>query len=122
MEGAGGTADLLAANAALVMSQARLESLGTGPAEEGALRTAATAAVAGCKIHLLDVVDLDAERDRLTKQQAKLAKAVKSTEGKLANQGFVAKAPEAVVNAEREKLEGYRSELAEVERLLASLG
>jgi valyl-tRNA synthetase len=49
----------------------------------------------------------DAERDRL---QSEIARA----EGKLANQGFVAKAPEQLVAAEREKLERLRRELAQL--------
>ena len=39
---------------------------------------------------------------------------IKRAEGKLANQGFVAKAPEAVVAAEREKLERLKAELVEL--------
>jgi valyl-tRNA synthetase len=46
----------------------------------------------------------DAERERV---RAEIARA----EGKLANQGFVAKAPDAVVRAERDKLERLRREL-----------
>lgn len=38
-------------------------------------------------------------------------------EGKLSNESFVAKAPEAVVNAERAKLEKVRSLLAQLEEL-----
>ena len=39
---------------------------------------------------------------------------IKRAEGKLANQGFVAKAPEAVVQAEREKLDKLKKELEEL--------
>ena len=39
---------------------------------------------------------------------------IKRAEGKLANQGFVAKAPEAVVQAEREKLTKLKRELDEL--------
>jgi valyl-tRNA synthetase len=46
----------------------------------------------------------DAKRSEL---QSEIARA----EGKLANEGFVAKAPEAVVQAERDKLERLRAEL-----------
>jgi valyl-tRNA synthetase len=44
-------------------------------------------------------------------RRAELEGEVARAEGKLANQGFVAKAPEAVVAAEREKLERLRAEL-----------
>ena len=43
-----------------------------------------------------------------------LRKEIARAEGKLANQGFVAKAPEAVVQAERDKLEKLKKELDEL--------
>ena len=52
---------------------------------------------------LAELVDLDKERERIKKE---LANAVKQFEGqiaKLANEKFVSRAPENVVNAEREK-------------------
>ena len=52
---------------------------------------------------MAELVDLDKERERIKKE---LANAVKQLEGqiaKLANEKFVSRAPEAVVNAEREK-------------------
>ncbi len=39
---------------------------------------------------------------------------IKRAEGKLANEGFVAKAPDHVVQAEREKLDQLRRELEEL--------
>jgi len=47
-------------------------------------------------------------------RRAELQREIERAEGKLANQGFVAKAPEAVVQAERDKLERLREELAEL--------
>jgi valyl-tRNA synthetase len=47
---------------------------------------------------------------------------VKRTEGKLSNESFVARAPEAVVNAEKEKLEKYREMAAKLEENLKALG
>lgn len=52
---------------------------------------------------MAELVDLDKERERIKKE---LANAVKQLEGqiaKLTNEKFVSRAPEAVVNAEREK-------------------
>ncbi len=46
--------------------------------------------------------------------RGKLRSEVARAEGKLANERFVANAPDDVVAAEREKLERYRSELAEL--------
>jgi valyl-tRNA synthetase len=44
----------------------------------------------------------------------KLRAEIARAEGKLANRGFVAKAPPPVVQAERDKLERLRRELAEL--------
>ena len=43
---------------------------------------------------------------------------IKRCESMLANPGFVAKAPEAKVNAEKEKLATYKAKLEEIEKLL----
>lgn len=55
-------------------------------------------------IPMAGLIDKDAELKRLNKEIEKLAKNIKQIEGKLANPGFTDKAPEAVVNKEREKL------------------
>ena len=51
---------------------------------------------------------------RIDERRQKLRAEVKRGEGKLANDGFVAKAPADVVDAEREKLAAYRAELEEL--------
>jgi valyl-tRNA synthetase len=56
-------------------------------------------------------VDLAAAQERLEQQRATLRGEIERAERKLANAGFVAKAPPAVVEAERAKLERLRSEL-----------
>jgi valyl-tRNA synthetase len=58
-----------------------------------------------------EAVDLEAAAARAAVQRAALEKEIARAEGKLANQGFVAKAPAAVVEAEREKVERLRREL-----------
>jgi valyl-tRNA synthetase len=61
-----------------------------------------------------DAVDLEAEQRRARERAETLRKEIARAEGKLANQGFVAKAPAPVVQAERDKLERLRAELAEL--------
>ena len=56
---------------------------------------------------LLDLVDKDKELERLNKEVKKLEGEIERIDKKLGNQGFVAKAPEAVVNAEKEKRVKY---------------
>ena len=68
-------------------------------------------------IELLASEGLDAGqvRQRIEARAAELRAEVERAERKLANEGFVAKAPAEVVEAEREKLDAYRAELAELE-------
>jgi valyl-tRNA synthetase len=77
----------------------------------------ATIGVPGGRVAVLPSsgVDLEAEKQRAAERADLLRKEIARAEGKLANQGFVAKAPEAVVQAEREKLERLKSELEELE-------
>jgi len=70
-------------------------------------------------IPLDDLVDFNAEFDRLTKEKKKLEGEVARVKGKLSNQGFLAKAPEKVVNEEKEKQAKYEDMLAKVEERLA---
>lgn len=57
---------------------------------------------------LLDLVDMEKELERLNKEKEKLEKEIQRVEGKLSNEKFMSKAPEAVVKEEREKGEKYR--------------
>lgn len=56
---------------------------------------------------LLDLVDKEKELERLNKEVKKLEGEIERIDKKLGNAGFVAKAPEAVVNAEKEKRSKY---------------
>ncbi len=84
--------------------------------DEGTVRIVTNA----CEIFLplADIVDLEAERERLSKELANAENEIKRAEGKLSNAEFVRKAPEKVVNAEKEKLIKFQ-ELAE--KLRASI-
>ena len=55
-----------------------------------------------------ELIDFDKERARLTAEIEKVDAEIARAEGKLANKGFTDKAPAALVEKEREKLEKYR--------------
>jgi valyl-tRNA synthetase len=61
-------------------------------------------------------VDAEAARGQRVEQITKLRQEIERAEGKLANSGFVQKAPPELVQQEREKLERFQRELAELER------
>ncbi len=68
-------------------------------------------------VRVLASADLDAGAvaARLEQRRVELREEVERSSRKLENERFVAKAPAAVVEEEREKLERYRAELAELE-------
>lgn len=81
---------------------------------------AMSAVVKGLEIFLpLDeLVDFEKEVERLEKEKSKLEGELKRVRGKLLNKGFVDKAPESVVNAEKEKEQNYQDMMDKVlERL-----
>ena len=72
-------------------------------------------------IPLAEVIDMDKELERLNKEKENLHKEIARLEGKLNNAGFVAKAPAAVVEAEKEKLRKYQDTLAGTEAAIAAV-
>ena len=70
---------------------------------------------------LSDLVDTEKERARLEGERKKLIDEIDRVNKKLANESFVAKAPAAVVDAEKAKLEKYTENLKGVEAALAKL-
>ena len=70
---------------------------------------------------LLDLVDLEKELERLNKEKEKLEKEIDRVEKKLANEKFVAKAPQAVVDEEKAKGDKYKEMLKAVIERLESL-
>ena len=72
-------------------------------------------------IPLAEVVDLDKERARLAEQMKKNDAEIERIEKKLSNEGFVAKAPAAVVEGEKAKLAKYRENLDGVKAALSKL-
>jgi len=67
---------------------------------------------------LADLIDIDKEIERLNKEKEKLIKEVERVDMKLSNEGFVKKAPDSVINEEKEKREKYKAMLEQVEQRL----
>ncbi len=70
-----------------------------------------------------ELVDIKAEIERLSKEEARLQGEIKRSNGMLSNEKFLSKAPESKVNEEKEKLKKYENMLKDVtERLSAIKG
>jgi len=67
------------------------------------------------------VIDMAAERARTTEEIARVEKSVAGLRGRLGNPGFTAKAPEAVVAKERERLTEYEELLARLQARVRTL-
>ena len=68
-----------------------------------------------------ELVDIAKEVERLTKEKEKLEKEIERVVKKLSNEGFVAKAPEKVIEEEKAKEVKYRAMLAQVEERLTQM-
>ncbi|MDX6742950.1 valine--tRNA ligase [Actinocorallia sp. A-T 12471] len=90
---------------------------------EGAFTATASLPVEGVvvKLDTAGAIDVAAERARLTKDLAAARKEVAQTSGKLANADFVAKAPEAVINKNKARLEAAEADILRLEAQLATL-
>ncbi|ENM5761258.1 valine--tRNA ligase [Vibrio mimicus] len=110
------------ANKQVLVSLAKLESIRV-LADGEATPACATALVGKSElmIPMAGLIDKDAELDRLAKEIAKTQGEIARIEGKLGNEGFVAKAPEAVITKEREKLAGYQEALVKLEQQKATI-
>ena len=75
-----------------------------------------------CFLPLSELVDLDKERERISKELEKNRKFLEGQEKKLSNENFVSRAPENVVQAERDRAEQLRALIANLEESLKQLG
>ncbi len=73
------------------------------------------------QLDLSGAVDVEAEKERLGRELAKLDKQVAVGEGKLRNEKFVSKAPPEIVEGARRQLDELKDKKAEVEKLLGAL-
>jgi valyl-tRNA synthetase len=72
-------------------------------------------------IPMRGLIDKEAELARLDKEIQRLSKELPRLEGKLGDQGFLAKAPAQVVEKERTRLEDLRAGLAELQAQMAKI-
>ena len=115
--------DALAARATaymdLISRLARITGLTPGAAPKGSLQVVVDDAVIALPV--ADVVDLSAEKARLQKAIAKAEGEIAKLDKKLSNQGFLAKAPEEVVQENRDRLAEERAAQGKLADALARL-
>ena len=114
--------DLIEAAGGLVETLAGLDAA----VELGEERPAVASPLAfeGSQVHLsglVDAVDLDAERERLTKTIEQKTKQVAGFEGKLSNEGYVNNAKPELVQETRDMLEVAKADLAAAQAALDAL-
>ncbi len=110
------------ANESFIFTLAKLESISFLSNDEVAPESS-TALVGEMKIliPLAGLIDKDAELTRLSKEIGKLEDNLGKSNAKLGNPGFVDKAPEAVVNKERERIAEMESALEKLKEQLEKI-
>ena len=68
-----------------------------------------------------ELVDIEEEKARLSKEKEKMEAEIKRSNGILNNQGFLAKAPEAKIQEEKEKLAKYEKNLNDINERLSKM-
>jgi valyl-tRNA synthetase len=114
------TKQRLATHGALICANARLLSI---TASEAATPGAAQVVIgeATVSLSLEGVVDLSKERDRLTKEIAKLDVEIAGIVKKMSNESFVLKAPAEVVDKNRERQAAKESERTKLSEALTRI-
>jgi len=82
---------------------------------------AAVTSVGEVYMPLEGLIDVDAERARLTKEISNVQVEIKKCEGKLGNASFVDRAPAEVVVQEKARLEEWRAKLLQLSEMIAAL-
>ncbi|OBX08610.1 valine--tRNA ligase [Gallibacterium salpingitidis] len=112
----------LANNQALIQTMAKFSSINLlGKDDTAPLAVTKLLGNAELLIPMAGFIDKAAELTRLSKEIEKLIGEVKRIEGKLSNENFVAKAPEAVIAKDREKMQDYQQGLEKLRQQYASI-
>ncbi len=117
---AAGDAKTLSALATYISSLAKLSAVQVvADLPEG---DAAVAIVGAYKLMLKVEIDIAVERERLNKEITRLQGEVAKTQSKLGNASFVDRAPAAVVEQEKKRLEDFSSTLTQLQTQRKKLG
>ncbi|WP_410012532.1 valine--tRNA ligase [Sodalis sp. C49] len=115
----------IADNKSFIQTLARLQSLDIlADGEKGPVSIVKLVEEGELLIPMAGIIDKALELDRLANEVLKIDTEIGRIESKLSNEGFVARAPEAVVAKEREKLAGYadaKAKLLEQQATIANL-
>lgn len=98
-----------------------LEEVVFGTAAEGEKTVNAVGTAAKCQVPLGDLVDTAKEIERITKELENIENEIARANGKLSNEGFLAKAPAKLVEGERAKLAKFEELKAQLTARLAEL-
>jgi valyl-tRNA synthetase len=101
---------------------AKLEQLTVGPAPTETGGTIVLEDRTSVIVPLGDLIDLDKECARLGSEASKLEQLVATQEAKLSNEQFVGRAPAAIIQKEREKLEAWRAQALTLREKRRGLG
>ncbi|MCF7954476.1 MAG: hypothetical protein K9M75_01615, partial [Phycisphaerae bacterium] len=112
--------EILNTNSDLLCRLAGLEEF-TAAKEMEKPSKAASAIVDEIQIFVHDVIDPDAERNRLEKQKEQIVKGLLGTESKLNNENFISRAKPEVVEQAKAKLKEFQDQLAAIEKHIAEI-
>ena len=68
-----------------------------------------------------ELIDTEKEKERLMKEISKLGSEIERIDKKLSNKGFTEKAPQNVIEAEKQKRAGYEKTLENTQKALNDL-
>ncbi|MFZ5710172.1 MAG: valine--tRNA ligase [Pseudomonadota bacterium] len=109
----------LARNRAIIGRLARIDGITQGPAPKGSVAVPVEGGLFA--LPLAGVIDIAAEKSRLSKTLEKLDKDMGGLKGRLGNPRFVASAPEGVVEETRDQLASAEAEAGRIRAALARL-
>lgn len=120
-----GDADFMREAAPVLQALAKLSEVKVFDDEAAwaaAAQAAPVAVVGATRLCLFMEIDVAAEKLRLGKEATRLEGEITKAQGKLGNESFVARAPAAVIDQERQRLADFTATLSKVREQLARLG